>query len=56
MVGNSDVIASTAEGVQNKLERIIFSSATLCSFRTATALETVFPVPVKQNLEMKCVF
>lgn len=43
--GNSDVKDLAAVGVQNKFDKIIFSSATLCSFRTATAFETVFPVP-----------
>ena len=34
-----------AGGVQNKFDKIIFSSSTWCSFRTAMALITVFPVP-----------
>jgi len=34
-----------AIGVQNKFDRIIFSSSTLCSFSTAIAFMTVFPVP-----------
>lgn len=35
-----------AIGVQNKFDKIIFSSSTLCSFNTAIALMTVFPVPM----------
>lgn len=35
-----------AIGVQNKFDKIIFSSSTLCSFNTAIALITVFPVPI----------
>jgi len=34
-----------AIGVQNKFDKIIFSSSTLCSFNTAIAFTTVFPVP-----------
>jgi streptogramin lyase len=39
--------------VQNRLERIIFSSATLCSFNTATALITVFPVPEDETMKLQ---
>lgn len=35
-----------AIGVQNKFDRMIFSSSTLCSFSTAMAFMTVFPVPM----------
>lgn len=35
-----------AIGVQNKFDKIIFSSSTLCSFNTAMAFITVFPVPI----------
>jgi len=35
-----------AIGVQNKFDRIMFSSSTLCSFNTAMAFMTVFPVPI----------
>lgn len=35
-----------AIGVQNKFDRIMFSSSTLCSFNTAIAFITVFPVPI----------
>lgn len=35
-----------AIGVQNKFDKIIFSSSTLCSFNTAIAFMTVFPVPI----------
>lgn len=34
-----------AIGVQNRFDKIIFSSSTLCSFSTAMAFITVFPVP-----------
>jgi hypothetical protein len=37
--------------VQNRFERIMFSSATLCSFNTATALITVFPVPEDETIK-----
>lgn len=37
------VLAAT--GVQNKFDKMIFSSNTLCSFKTAMAFITVFPVP-----------
>jgi hypothetical protein len=40
-----------ANGVQNRFERIMFSSATLCSFNTATALITVFPVPEDEKMK-----
>lgn len=52
--GNSVVRADTADGVQKRLERMMLSSITLCSFNTATALDTVFPVPV--NMYKKCLF
>lgn len=45
--GKAAVIDRHATGVQNKFERIMFSSSTLCSLSTATALMTVFPVPRK---------
>lgn len=51
--GNSEVNDFAADGVQNKLDRIMFSSATWCSFRTATAFETVFPVPERHLLLVK---
>jgi len=35
-----------AIGVQNKFDKIMFSSSTLCSFSTAMAFITVFPVPI----------
>lgn len=35
-----------AIGVQNKFDRMMFSSSTLCSFSTAIAFITVFPVPI----------
>lgn len=35
-----------AIGVQNRFDKIIFSSSTLCSFSTAMAFITVFPVPI----------
>lgn len=46
--GNLAVSILAANGVQNKFDRIIFSSGTLCSFKTVTAFTTVLPVPVKQ--------
>lgn len=45
--GNASVTVCTANGVQNKLAKIILSSLTLCSFRTVTDFITVFPVPEK---------
>lgn len=43
--GNALTMACDAEGVQNRLARIIFSSRTLWSLRTLTALTMVLPVP-----------
>lgn len=39
-----------AIGVQNKFDKMIFSSSTLCSFRIAIAFITVFPVPLNQSV------
>lgn len=50
-LGNFEVTLSIATGVENILDKIIFSSATLCSFSTDTALLTVLPVPMNK---MKC--
>lgn len=40
-----------ANGVQNKFESIMFSSKTLCSFNTAIAFITVFPVPTEREID-----
>lgn len=40
----------TDVGVENMLDRIIFSSKTLCSFKTVTAVLAVFPVPEKKEV------
>lgn len=43
------VTAFAAKGVENKFDKIMFSSKTLCSLSTATAFTTVFPVPITQK-------
>lgn len=43
--GNADMIVLAANGVEKRFDKIIFSSRTLCSIRTVTALITVLPVP-----------
>lgn len=44
-LGKAVIKDLAAIGVQNKFDSIIFSSRTLCSFKTAIAFITVFPVP-----------
>lgn len=45
--GYAVVTALAANGVENRFDRIIFSSKTLCSLSTETAFITVLPVPVQ---------
>jgi hypothetical protein len=49
--GYAAITDLAANGVQNKFDRMMFSSATLCSFNTATALITVFPVPKDETVK-----
>lgn len=47
--GKAVTIAFAAKGVENKFDKIMFSSSTLCSLSTVTDFITVFPVPVQNN-------